>query len=154
MNPPTSAARGSRVQKPRMVMRASLATSHPMVNQPIPILMILPTTPPKETPRIRVTRSRGRGDVSRLRSSSQTCGDSSGERVRGGPVLVPIQEEPNYSWVREDIFSFSSSMDSSLHIQSMRVHYNIVALEFLEKVKLLPCKEDECPFMHLVCLSV
>lgn len=40
-------------------------------------------------------------------------------------------------------------MDSSLYIRSMRVHYKIVTLEFLEKVKLLLWKEDECLFMHV-----
>lgn len=49
--------------------------------------------------------------------------------------------------MKEDVFSFSSSMDSSLHIRSMRVHYNIDVPEFLEKVKLISCKEDERQFM-------
>lgn len=40
-------------------------------------------------------------------------------------------------------------MDSSLHIRNMRVHYNIVDPEYLEKVKLLPCKKDEHPFMRV-----
>ena len=55
---------------------------------------------------------------------------------------------PNFSWVREDVFSFSSSMDSSLAIRHMYMNFNIVLEAFYERIKLILCKEDERPFMQ------
>lgn len=63
-------------------------------------------------------------------------------------MIVLIQGEVDYSWVREDVFSFVSSMDSSLHIYSLYMHHNVVSKEFYEKVKLLPCKEDDHLFIQ------
>lgn len=53
-----------------------------------------------------------------------------------------------FNWVREDVLSFSSSMDSADSIRHLFMHYHVVSEAWFNKISLLACKEDERPFMQ------
>lgn len=96
---------------------------------PLPLATVLPAT----TSFQRVTRGRA------FPSGVDNAG--AGE----GPSNAPASE---FSWVRDDVFSFSSSMDSVLAIRHMYQNFRVVSEAFYEKIKLLPCKGEERPFMR------
>ena len=104
-----------------------------MASTPTPLATVLPTSSEK------VTRSRGTGQVP---PPSIPLGDARVIRERADPST------PNFDWVREDVLSFSSSMDSTDSIRHLFTNYRVIFEAWFDKIRLLPCKEDERPFMQ------